>query len=521
MSNDTNVRRFLERMAGEIEVSPLDGHAPAKRARRYRSVAVAVSVVVVAAILVAGSVGLRSITRTAPNPVEEPTVSPIAPSDRPVFQRVATIGGLTITSPSTWYLVDYWGDWNPDATSLDSHAIPLLELTNFDPGLSTPVCDTRSGEPTRLPADGVAIFVLVGNDGRTAADLCGGSIDTSSTGTTGPDPTGRAGPVPYISAMTFGPGVTDGDRATAQQVWRSMAWGGQLTFYSRGRTPRYVLDSWRNGSTTDLFEASGSATNVDLSTIEIGPSGQGGDDVAVSGVPGASAVEGDTFGAVTKAAARVEYLRAGVDTPLVAKLIDLPPSFHPAFDAYVFEPQPSGGPSEVDAIGADGKLLGSNLPPLVHTVRVGTVNAFGTTWTVKLSSDADGNSPSTCIEPAETSTLRPCDRPPGGGGPYLQSSTGQPASVFVTQAVGNTVQGVDLQADGGTVFHAVMVPISPGDYTAGNVAVVALEGGGRGRFVYHLSGGGTDEGRRPEAHVSWPDLGQVIGNGSFPPPGTA
>jgi hypothetical protein len=33
-----------------------------------------------------------------------------------------------------------------------------------------------------------------------------------------------------------------------------------------------------------------------------------------------------------------------------------------------------------------------------------------------------------------------------------------------------------------------------------------------------MSGGRTDQGRRPEAHITWPDLGQVIGSGSFPPP---
>jgi hypothetical protein len=55
----------------------------------------------------------------------------------------------------------------------------------------------------------------------------------------------------------------------------------------------------------------------------------------------------------------------------------------------------------------------------------------------------------------------------------------------------------------------------------GSVVVIALEGEGHGRLVYHLSDGSTDEGRRPEAQISWPDIGQVIGSGSFPAPGTA
>ena len=53
-----------------------------------------------------------------------PTVPTVPAGTRPVFQRTATIGGLTVTSPSDWYLVDYWGAWNPDATSLDSRDDP-------------------------------------------------------------------------------------------------------------------------------------------------------------------------------------------------------------------------------------------------------------------------------------------------------------------------------------------------------------------------------------------------------------
>ena len=44
-----------------------------------------------------------------------------------------------------------------------------------------------------------------------------------------------------------------------------------------------------------------------------------------------------------------------------------------------------------------------------------------------------------------------------------------------------------------------------------SVAVVALERAGEGRFVYQYDGK-VDEGRRPEARVEWPDVGQVIGD---------
>ena len=513
MSNDTHVREFLKRMANEIDVPPLDWRSPVKRARRHRSVTMAVVVVIVVAIVSGGSLGLRSLKERGLPPAHEPTIGPVVPAhSRPVFQRTATIGGLTITSPSNWTLVDYWGDWNPDATSLDNHAIPLLELTNFDAGLSTPACDVKSGKPTRLPADGVAIFVKVGNDGSNVADLCGGSIEASSTGT--------VGPAPYRIVMTVGPAVTEGDRAAAQEIWRSIAWTNGLTFYSRGRSPRYVLDGWHSGSASSLLEVLPSTRNVELSLIQVDTHSVSENTVENVDVPRPNAVDGDTFGAVTQDAARVEYHRAGVETPIVARLIDLPPSLHAAFDAYVFEPQPSGGPSEVLAIGAYGEVLGSNLPPLVNTDRVGTVRAFGTTWTVKVSTAADGYWASTCVQPAATSTLGPCKRGPGGG-LNVQSSDGQSPSVFVTEFVGDNVGAIDVEADDGRVFHAVMVPIRHHGSVVGSVAVAALQGGGRGRLVYHLTDGSTDQGLRPEAQVVWPDLGQVIGNGSFPPPGKA
>jgi hypothetical protein len=347
---------------------------------------------------------------------------------------------------------------------------------------------------------------MVGNDGGSAADLCGGSIARSSTGT--------AGSAAITSVMTVGPDATEADRATADQIWRSMTWNDPLGFYSRERSPRYVLDGWRDAGSASLLEALPSTKNVELSLVQVGPVFTDEDSISDVDVPRPNAIEGEGFGAVTQDAASVTLQRAGVETPRSARLIDLPPSLDAAFDAYVFEPQPTGGPFEVTAIGPDSSVLGSNLPPLAHTDRVGTVRAFGTTWTVKLSTDSDGFWAGTCVEPAATSTLAPCERGPGGG-LLVQSIDAPSPAVFVTQAVGDTVTAIELHADDGRVFHAVMVPTR-----GGSVAVIALEGAGSGRLVYHLSDGRTDQGRRPEAQVAWPDLGQIIGGGSFPPPDT-
>jgi hypothetical protein len=469
-----------------------------RRDRKHRNERILV-VAVTVAIALAGVAAWVGALRSGPTPLDR-DIAP--PNTRPVFQRTVTIGrAVEITSPSDWYLVDYWGRWNPDAVSLETDAIPLLELTNVDVGLSTPVCAAGPGGPTRLPADGIAIFVTVGS-GTDVAELCGGRIEDSSTGT--------IGATPYTVVMTVGPDVTERDRAAAQEIWGSIEVTGSLAFNTRDRGAAYVLDGWQEGSSTWLFQARRLEGSIELSLLEISERGNGSSSLEISRT---ESIEGETFGAVTEAAERVELHHAGIAEPQIARPMDLPPSLRVGFDAYVFEPPPRGGPFEVLAIGADGEILGSTLPPLVDTEQVGTVRAFGTTWAVKLSTTADGFAGATCVEPAATSTLDSCDRG-AGSGTVVQSFDEPTPAVFVTQGVGNGVEAIDVRSDDGGLYHAVMIPLGDGSV----VAVIALEGGARGRFVYHLTDGTIDEGRRPAARVEWPDLGQAIGDGSFPPP---
>ncbi len=153
------------------------------------------------------------------------------------------------------------------------------------------------------------------------------------------------------------------------------------------------------------------------------------------------------------------------------------------------------------AYGTDGEVLFSSLPPLTDTERIGTVQAFGTTWDVKLSTAADGYWAAPCIEPAATSTLEPCERG-WGDGSLVQAFEAPVPAVFVTNYQG--VDAVDVLTDDGRRYPAVMVATSDG----GSVAVVALEGAGEGRFIYRYDGK-VDESRR--GVVEWSDVGQVIG----------
>ena len=216
-------RRIRDILAHDASRAPLVEQMPDRvlpRVRRRQTGMAVVAALTTVAVIAGVLVVMRNLEPVEPpRPLVGPTVPPVPAGTRPVFQRTATIGGLTVTSPSDWYLVDYWGDWNPDATSLDSNAIPLLELTNFDAGLSSPVCEAGADVSHRLPADGVAIFVTVGNDGSDGTDLCGGGIERALPGT--------VGSTPYRAVMTLGPEVSDEDRAAAEEIWS--LWRGTLS----------------------------------------------------------------------------------------------------------------------------------------------------------------------------------------------------------------------------------------------------------------------------------------------------
>ena len=290
------------------------------------------------------------------------------------------------------------------------------------------------------------------------------------------------------------------------KILDSVAPAGEFAFYRTGKgSPGYVLEAWSDGTTTSTFEARPSNGNVELTVYQIeGQDITGGESLEVSESQPVEAPDGGvaSFGAVTDEVVRVELHQPGIDEPFVATRVELPPSLGVTFDAFVFVPQPEGGPYEVIGYGADDDVLYSSIPPLTDTERVGTVRAFGTTWAVKLSTAADGYWQASCVEPAATSTLEPCERAWGGGSLVQTFDTPVPA-VFVTQHQG--VESIDVVTDDGRRYPALMIPTGRG----ASVAVVALEGAGPGRFVFRFDGK-VEQGRR--AGVEWSDVGQVIGD---------
>ena len=506
-------RRVREVLNDDASLAPYTGPMPegVRPKVRRRQAASTALVALVAIAVTAGSIvvirNLAAVPHEIPvePPVESPVESPVVPvNTQPVFDRTTTMGGLRITSPSDWVLVDYWGLWDADAVSLDSTAVPLLELTNFDAGISTPVCDLASGEPSRLPADGVAIFVMVGNDGIDVGERCGGNVEDSIVGMV----SAWGNQVPYHVVLATGPDVSEADRTAANTILASAVWLSDARPFTRVQTAQYVLDGWQDGSTWGLLEARPLGENVELSELEFDPNSAGGSTFTDFRVPDPNAVQGEYVGVVTEAADRVEFHFARGWTPIEARLIDLPPSVPFAYDAYWFGSEPKDSTSgEVVAYDADGQMLGSNLPPLVASAEVGTVRAFGTSWHVKYSTSADGTFSVACVEPASGSTQGPCKRPLGNG--VNEQTFNEPVpAVFLSLPIGCDFE-MEIRMNDGTVIPALLLGI-PGAC----VAVWALEGEGSGNVIYHFDyGTELHEGAR----VRWSDLGQVVGDGSFNP----
>jgi hypothetical protein len=488
----------LERESHTVELEPGDfERLLGRRERQHRNRRIRAGVLGVVVALAMGLALVRSLT---PGGIPADPVPPEPPGGQSL-ELTATIGGtVEVSSPRDWYLIDHWPATDSEIHPPSEAPLLLFEVANFDPGLSDAVCPAEPGGAPRIPAGGIAVSVTLG-PASDPAGRCAEAIEEVRTGT-------NTDGTPYTVVLVAGPDASDRDRATATEILDSIKPTGTFTYYRNGRGhPAYVVEAWSDGAMTSTLEARPSNGKVELSLRQNeGWDTVGGDSIEVSGSQPVEAPGGGiaSFGSVTDEVARVELHRAGIDEPFVAERVDLPASLDAGFDAFVFEPQPEGGPYEVVAYGIDGEVLFSSLPPLTDTERVGTIRAFGTTWAVKLSAAADGYWRAPCVEPAATSTLEPCERG-WGGGSLVQTYEAPVPAVFVTQYQG--VDAIDVVTDDGRRYPAVMIPTGVGS----SVAVVALERAGEGRFVYQYDGK-VDQGRRPEARVEWPDVGQVIGD---------
>ena len=275
--NDDMERRLRELFEDKATESAAASRPPepvVKRARRRQVGTIAVSVVTVIALAGVSFAGIRTLNGTGERGLMPADISPYDSGRYPVFERTAQIESLSVTSPSDWYLVNQWplgitdrepdlllvhrlaraipaavvrcsgsygasGSYGPSGSDGNSictsspspeveiDALPLLQLSNRDLGLTMPACGLGGTPPMTMTGDDAVMEVVI--DGQA---LGGGSLsDTVSrnealtidgSGEPDDDLCGAgyyrkfvAGGIPYVAWASFGPEVTDEDRAVA------------------------------------------------------------------------------------------------------------------------------------------------------------------------------------------------------------------------------------------------------------------------------------------------------------------
>ena len=277
--NDDMERRLRELFEDKATESAAASRAPepvVKRARRRQLGTIAVSVVTVIALAGVSFAGIRTLNGTGERGLMPADISPYDSGRYPVFERTAQIESLSVTSPSDWYLVNQWplgsqiatqtaysctatlgpsrrvpaaptvpavrtgqrfygpsgSDGNSICTSSPSPeveigALPLLQLSNRDLGLTMPACGLGGTPPMTMTGDDAVMEVVIDyqalsggslsdtvsrdealtidGSGEPDEDLCGGGYYRKFV----------AGGIPYVAWASFGPDVTDEDRAVA------------------------------------------------------------------------------------------------------------------------------------------------------------------------------------------------------------------------------------------------------------------------------------------------------------------
>ena len=356
----------LERESHTVELEPGDfERLLERRERQHRNRRIRAGALGVVVALAMGLALVRSLTSGG---IPADPVPPEPPGGRSL-ELTATIGGtVEVSSPRDWYLVDHWPATDSEIHPPSEAPLLLFEVANFDPGLAEPRLSRPSpGGHGPCPPDGIAVSVTLGPASDPHRTMCRGDRGSSnrdehgdlasrtrscwSPGQTRPIAIVRPPPRSWIRSSRPAPSRTTG---TAEVTPPTSSRAGRTG--PRRRRSRRARRTARSSSPYARSRAGTSSEETPSRSRARSRSR-----------PPAGA---RAFGAVTDEVARVELHRAGIDEPFVAERFDLPPSLDAGFDAFVFEPQPEGGPYEVVAYRhrRRGPLL---VAPAAHRHRAG------------------------------------------------------------------------------------------------------------------------------------------------------
>jgi hypothetical protein len=405
--NDTerDLRELFETKAREAGAAPRVTPDVLRRGHRRQVGTVAVAGITALAVASAAVVSLQALNRA------DTDSAPGGQQGNPSF--TATIQNFRITVPERWTLIDQWplgenmvvgssggtssvcvgppveagsGQKSPSGTetsdcsrqqtqsseqtseqpTIPLGGLPMLTLSNEDPGLDGSVCNAGG----TLPATSATLYI---------------GLDFGATRTTGWENTVAAWPhplvnvlegdlpveqmpcgpggyswfqtggAPYIAWAGFGSEVTDADRRTLLDVFDGMQVSDAEITSPTTDVPGYVLTGGTTGSGAGWnLEAYPNDTNVDMAYTEEGGRWGGAGDFGPPLVPiQLASGHGVVFGSVTFEADRVELRPSDDSDPIQGSILVFPGSLGAPFNAFVI---PSGAAGEVVAIGPDGDL---------------------------------------------------------------------------------------------------------------------------------------------------------------------
>jgi hypothetical protein len=400
--NDTerDLRELLQTKAREVGAAPRVTPDVLRRGRRRQVGTVAVAGITALAVLATAVVSLRDLNRADADAV------PGGPNGNPAF--TATIQDFTLTVPQGWTLIDQWSiganmavgasegsssscvgqpveagtgknaptdpsvsvctneekqsEPPPTPPTIPLGGLPILTLSNDDPGLGGSVCNAGGALPStsatlyigldygvmstagwenNVPAWPHPLVKVLEGDLSVEQMPCGpGGYSSFQTGGT-----------PYIAWAGFGSEVTDSDRQALLDVFDGMRVSDDEISGPNDETPGYVL----TGAGPDWsIEVRPTDVNVDMGYREPGGHASGVGDFGVPDVPiEAGTANGVVFGAVTFDAERVELRPADGSAPVAGSILQLPNSLGAPFDAFVIT---SGVAGRIVAVGPDGDL---------------------------------------------------------------------------------------------------------------------------------------------------------------------
>jgi hypothetical protein len=219
---------------------------PVLRRGRRRQVRTAISGGLAAAALAAVAFAGVQLLRAPDEPAPATPISVLG-------ERTASLGVFTVTAPEGWSLIDWWpvsvaipaeecfasvGSGTDTVTSSDgcrpAHlpgGVPVVQLTNDDPGLITTACGFGRGDATSFLAGSRAVLYvgMSPTDGvaNGTAALQGVRLDPAAAPTDGPCGAGwyarfAAGGRGYRAFVGFGPDASQADREATFAAFDAM-----------------------------------------------------------------------------------------------------------------------------------------------------------------------------------------------------------------------------------------------------------------------------------------------------------